>query len=342
MWVLGSNGSYQLSTGHDRDVAVAERVVLPDELAREELDGRCAQWCVASGGNHTLLLSHGQVYLSGTLDKVCKIFERRWPERRWTDVSCGFGFAVLVDEAGCVFAVGECGRGSLSSIPRSADLIQITLPRPAVSVTCGVSHVVALLDNGECWTWGGERAQKTSFSPSAPRRIGHDVLRTVAGNGWTVMIKADGTRELHGKAKFSQDNVDKLPHADDYGTNWASLHALSQGKIHSVGRRHAPAQLPLIKTFRCGSEHIVFLAEEQDAAGLKRTASTGAPSEQPRQTRRVLAFGWNEHGNCGVNVLDRGGATASEQDIHIPLELDVADSQPIRGIAAGYATTFIW
>lgn len=94
-------------------------------------------------------------------------------------VVCGDDFTMIIDKAGKLHGFGDGGRGQLARNPPRSHTKPTHIYREPFSVedpahisilSCGSSHCMAMLKNGEIWSWGananGECAkQNRVFSP---------------------------------------------------------------------------------------------------------------------------------------------------------------------------------
>ncbi|BFZ53560.1 alpha tubulin suppressor [Savitreella phatthalungensis] len=319
MLVLGSNGSGQLGTSHDRDVHAVERVVLPAEL-----DG--AKPAVVCGGNHTLLMTRGHVYAAGSnlhgelgLGEISGLsqFTRIHAERQWALAACGFAFSVLVSTDGEIYSTGECSKGSLGIDQDVARRLTFVARHDVIEIKAGIDHVIARLRDGTLLGWGNGRRGALGPQYLSLRRkpdvIGERsmIQELCCGNGWTCLLFEDGRLELLGSNRW----ISAAPagHFCSIAANWSTLHAMTPaGQIISIGRADRgqcrPEGLPQAKLLASGSEHAGIITRDN----------------------LVYLWGWNEHGSCGDTSL---------QDV---VKAKILSVEPQSALILGYGTTFLF
>lgn len=355
LFALGSNGSGQLGISHKEDVSVPKQVVFhPDQPS-----ARITK--VAAGGNHTLLLTEtGQVFWSGdAASGACGVTELSgaplFQEIKFSkEGNEGVGQCALVAatwEASLIVAIdaegkktklfsmgagmkGELGAGELIVRTPSATLLKEFPPAGTeiVDLHASMSHVVAVLSNGDAYGWGNCRKGQAGepagvvHSPRKIEGIDFPVHRAVCSKEATCLFGAPDTGNIRalGSDKWSmQSNAPKsAPAWKDVGAGWGAVYILSQdGRLIGWGRNDhgqlPPANLPPLASIAVGSEHVVALSNDGD----------------------VFSWGWGEHGNCGPqvennDVKDRWNIIASSKFI--------PPGAGIGTIGAGCATSWIY
>ncbi|CZT05428.1 hypothetical protein WAI453_005027 [Rhynchosporium graminicola] len=353
IYAIGSNGSGQLGIGHKEDVSVPKPVLFnPNTIINQVTQ-------VQAGGNHTLLLASGKLYCSGDHTAgACgllpngKILNTHFhqvqldtEEVKHQVVFCAAtweaSIIVLQDDTGHAMKVysfgtgkkGELGQGELLFRSSKAQLINEFPPNglEVVDLAASVSHVVAVLSNGEVYGWGnGRKGQigQPEGTIHAPRKItGLDfkVVRAVCGREFTYLVGEPEAGE-HLVLGYDKWSVNKLapqavPGWKDVGATWGSIFVLQQvGKLLSWGRddhgQLTPPGLPPIEQIATGSEHALALTNDG----------------------QVLAWGWGEHGNCGPSTTNgdvKGMWNTIASSQYLP-----PDSK-ISSIGAGCATSWV-
>jgi protein ATS1 len=354
VYAFGSNGSGQLGISHKEDVSVPKPVIFGGTTP-----GHVTQ--IRAGGNHTLLLSSNTLYSSGDpTSGACGLksevagtqshFQDLWLS---TDdfpnnskvVLCAASwetsFIVVQDENGQATKVysfgtgnkGELGLGELLFRSAKAQLLKNFPPTgtEVVDLAASVSHVVAVLSNGEVYGWGSGRKGQLGqpehiiYSPRKISGINFKARRAVCGREFTYLVgeKETGEHIILGSDKW-QVKSSALPDVrgwKDIGASWGSIYILREdGNLISWGRddhgQLAPSGLPLLSQIAVGSEHALGLTVEGD----------------------VFAWGWGEHGNCGPNTTNgdvkrRWNVVASSK--YLP------PGSEIIHIGAGCATSWI-
>ncbi|KAF1982239.1 alpha-tubulin suppressor protein Aats1 [Aulographum hederae CBS 113979] len=343
---FGSNGSGQLGIGHEDDVSAPTRAL----LSRVHLEAPNIK-TVAAGGNHTLLLSSdGEVFVSGDnsdgrcaqsteedLQSDIKFLTFYLPQQQVQELydfcAATWEASILVTKSGNVFS---CGTGHKGELGQGEDAVQSKELRPihgfpptgtsVIDLAASMSHVVAVLSNGDVYGWGGGRKGQLGTKQNiiwTPRKIGgipFKATRAVCGREFTLVagLPSEGQLAVLGADKWSvvSHTPPEIPGWKDIRASWSSIYVLLEsGKLLAWGRddhgQLCPPGLPQIKEVAVGSEHVVAL-----------TASG-----------KILAWGWGEHGNCGEQTDANGDVKGKWNEIPIP-------GQAIA-IGAGCATSFI-
>ncbi|KAK6453747.1 regulator of chromosome condensation 1/beta-lactamase-inhibitor protein II [Scheffersomyces xylosifermentans] len=322
----GSNGNYQLGIGNneDKNELVASKFLLQDGQVTETIPSKPIR--ISCGGNHTLvLLENGGVYSSGentygqcglpACDNI-PIF-RTISGSNWINVSCGWEFSVLINSDGDVYVCGLGNKGELGlgkSI-RRAELTQLPFSVPKkensnkfcnqdLVLKSSLNHTVIKLPNNEFVGWGncrkGQLGSTASTSNGKPESVfweprvldfgknTDDIVDFDVGREFTVLAKNNEVK-VFGKLS-SEVSVKEGVHLVDIKSMWSSVHLLvrdiktdllsiqsfgnnSHGQLYPVYESH-----PQVLHFTTGSEHGLLVSAENE----------------------VLAWGWGEHGNCGI------------------------------------------
>lgn len=359
IYALGSNGSGQLGIGHKEDVSVPKDVLFD----RSQPCPNQEPAVIRAGGNHTLLLLGGQLYCSGDPSTgACGLsLEEEQPHPRFRKVILNneeassdlqskvvlcaatweASFIVKNDSHGRATQVysfgtgnkGELGLGELIFRSPKAQLIE-DFPLPdteVVDLAASVSHVIAVLSNGDVYGWGnGRKAQLglplgNVFSPRKISDLGFEVQRAVCGREFTYFLgdPEDGQHVILGTDKWDiMDGAPKdIKEWKDVGASWGSIFVLLEnGKLLSWGRddhgQLPPLNLPELSHIAVGSEHALAITAQGD----------------------VLAWGWGEHGNCGPSTAN--GDVKGRWNIIASLGHLPAGSK-IISVGAGCATSWI-
>lgn len=354
LYAIGSNGSGQLGIGHKEDVSVPKQVLFDG-------DGPTGIKQIRAGGNHTLILSRtGTLYCSGeslhgacgpgsdeyyTTFKVAKIAQEPTEEQPLTILCAATWQASIIvqkDENGHstkVFSFGTSNKGELGLgefIFRTSKPQLIPNFPPSgleiVDLAASVSHVVAVLSNGDVYGWGSGRKGQLGEPEGifqSPRKIENPdfkVVRAVCGQEFTYLLGESGTSQHKilgsDKRNIKSSAPGKALAWKDVGAGWGSIGLLqSDGHLISWGRddhgQLAPKNLPPLSQIAIGSEHGLALTSDGD----------------------VCAWGWGEHGNCGPgttngDVKGRWNVIASSK--YLPPDTKISY------IGAGCATSWIF
>ncbi|KAJ8064337.1 hypothetical protein OCU04_006681 [Sclerotinia nivalis] len=355
IYAMGSNGSGQLGVGHKEDVSVPKPVIFEDDVPE-----RVQQ--IEAGGNHSLILSTtGKLYCSGDSSYgACGLtpdshlaestFRRVKLSDNFTINETPVAFCAATWEASiivqrdayghatkvCCFGTGnrgELGLGQFLFRSSKPQMIENFPPTglEVVDLATSVSHVVAVLSNGDVYGWGSGRKGQLGHPDSvvyAPRKIeGLDfkVVRAICGREFTCLLAepSSGQHRIIGSDKWNirSSAPEKISGWRDAGSTWGSILILqNDGSLVSWGRddhgQLAPSQLPSVRQIAIGSEHGLALTAEDE----------------------VCAWGWGEHGNCGPktkdgDVKDTWNVVASTK--YMPVEAKISY------IGAGCATSWI-
>ncbi|KAI8370342.1 regulator of chromosome condensation 1/beta-lactamase-inhibitor protein II [Radiomyces spectabilis] len=330
VYAFGSNGNGQLGIGHTDDTFILTPCLgLPENQSIIK---------IASGGNHAAALTcQGEIYLTGASQRgdIPRLsntqsdseswhqFQRpAWlRQHRWRDVACGWAFTIAVSEEGRVYGFGSAKCGEL---PMSSDIpIEIDAQLSnIVAVACGWRHVVALDGHGQVYSWGwGRHGQlgpdrgmvyPKSIRPVQAWNFSEPIAKVACGHMHTVLKSREGTVYAFGSDKYGQSSVPLAIHATDISAGWHHTAALDRADRLIMWGRNDHGQLQAldnVQLFVCGSEHALALTQGQ-----------------------VLAWGWNEHGNCGVE---------EDPTVKTPIPLAGLPSNRVVLLAAGCATSWI-
>ena len=356
IYAMGSNGSGQLGIGHKEDVSVPKEVVF-DGLSPKDV----AQ--VKAGGNHTLLLSlSGALYWSGdSSNGACGLTSHSThsdPHFRQVKLStedsivtqnpilfCAATWeaSIIVQQDEKMQATkvytfgtgnkGELGLGELLFRSSKAQLMKDFPPEglEIVDLAASVSHIVAVLSNGDVYGWGSGRKGQLGhpegiiYSPRKIEGLDFKVVRAACGREFTYLLgeSSGGRHVILGSDKWSV--ISSAPAAapgwKDIGSSWGSIFILlTNGTLLSWGRddhgQLTPLRVPSLSKIAIGSEHAIALTVDGD----------------------VLAWGWGEHGNCGPNTKDgdvKGKWNVIASSKYLP------PGSNISSIGAGCATSWI-
>lgn len=357
VYAVGSNGSGQLGIGHKEDVSVPKEVLFGNQSISS------GPVVVRAGGNHTLILSGGQLYCSGDdssgacgltpeliqpnphFRKVIfsKDISSRDENSRVTHLAATWEASIIVqsDNHGRPTRIysfgtgnkGELGLGELIFRSPKPQLIKEFPPAgtEVVDLAASVSHVIAVLSNGDVYGWGSGRKGQLGqpegiiFSFRKIEGVDFKVHRAVCGREFTFLLGGpeEGKYLILGTDKWDIRSAAPAEFSNwkDAGASWGGISVLlSNGRLLSWGRddhgQLMPSGLPEVTLLSVGSEHTLALTAAGD----------------------VLAWGWGEHGNCGPNttngdVKGRWNVVASSK--YLPPE------SKIVSIGSGCATSWI-
>lgn len=344
LYAFGSNGSGQLGISTSEDIS-SPRACIFNSLSKTS--GGIRQ--IAAGGNHTLVLfESGELYFAGSnIDGRAGLAHLGQVVDRFHKVDLGSlrvklcsalwqaSVVVTVEDEVYTFGIGPKGELGTGEAVTSQTHRLLEFPPPGesiVEVVSGVGHTVVVLSTGDVWGWGnGRKGQlgEPSGIVQMPRKIeglNFRVIRAVCGREFTYLVgdPREGRHVVLGLNKWNI-NSSAPPNAFDWsdiGASWCSIFVLKMsGIIESWGRNDhgqlASPQLPEIVKIAVGSEHVLAWTKD----------------------KRVVSWGWGEHGNCGPNTDDmkdmKGGRWNEITSPH-------GEEIMLQGFAAGCATSFIW
>ncbi|KAL9122041.1 MAG: hypothetical protein Q9187_001402 [Circinaria calcarea] len=354
IFAFGSNGSGQLGILTKDDTSSPEKCHIGGE---ETVDGVPLK--IGAGGNHSLILfSSGNVYTAGSYsgsstrtgesEMFLPIPDFYQPDALKTVTSriklCAatWSASLFVTTENLLYTCGSGEKGELGQGRFATQIDRPTLlPEFAKIVSSGTTvvdlasalhHAVLVLSNGEVYGWGNGRKGQLGEPAEIiwqPRRIeglNFKVVRAVCGREFTYLVgdPNDGRHIVLGANKWDvKTKAPKYaPNWTDIGASWGSIFVLDKaGKIASWGRNDhgqlASLGLPAIKQMAVGSEHAVALSYDGD----------------------VMAWGWGEHGNCGLGI-DKDGDV--KHDWNIVFSSAANHQTSVEGIGAGCATSWMW
>jgi protein ATS1 len=354
IYAIGSNGSGQLGIGHKEDVSVPKAALFEDISPDKTTQ-------VKGGGNHTLLLSSGALYYSGdSTSGACGITSNATlSPSQFRKVNLGvenssvykpirlfaasWESSIIVQEDGNgkgtkVYSFGTGNKGELGLgefIFKSAKAQLISDFPPAglevVDLAASVSHVVAVLSNGDVYGWGSGRKGQLGelegiiHSPRKVTGVVFKVVRAVCGREFTYLLgePGEGQHAILGSDKWHvrSSAPPAVPGWKDTGASWGSIFVLQEDGTLSAWGRDDHGQLPApgmphLSHIAIGSEHALGLTENQE----------------------VLAWGWGEHGNCGPKTTNgdvKGNRNVIVSSKYLP------PGSKISSIGAGCATSWV-
>ncbi|HQF79165.1 MAG TPA: chromosome condensation regulator RCC1, partial [Spirochaetota bacterium] len=246
LWAWGYNYYGQLGDG-----------TTANKSSPVQIGGGSTDWASVSCGNdHTVAIksnktlwawgynSSGQLG-DGTIEnKLSPV--RIGVSTDWASVSCGRDHTIALKLDGTLWTWGNNGFGQLgdgTTGSNKSSPVQIGSSTDWASVSCGISHTVAIKSNGSLWAWGynnsGRLGDGTTANKSSPIQIGvsTDWASVSCGGGHTVAIKSNGTLWAWGYNYYGQlgdgttANKSSPVQIGGGSTDWASV---SCGNDHTV------------------------------------------------------------------------------------------------------------
>ncbi|KAI8592143.1 regulator of chromosome condensation 1/beta-lactamase-inhibitor protein II [Geranomyces variabilis] len=350
LWACGSNAHGQLASGSQDDAHVPVLCIFASSSSSPSPLSDDWPIAIAGGANHTVLATAaGVVYSAGhnsagqlglpNVDIDHTAFSQVAPDflPAALSVACGWDHTVVLTRTGTVWLFGSNSHGQLGIPAVTSQTPMPTLVaglKDVSAISCGLRSTIAVTRSGAVYAWGSNRHGE--LIASGPTNIDTPTLvtdlpapvRSVAcGFSHVVYVLTDGRVETRGRNRHGQLGGAGLTVADPAAaacfSGWSFSGAVNteKGSVHTWGRNDhgqlahggeaasaagAPALsvLPPMRQIACGSEH---------ALGVTADGST------------CLAWGWNEHGNCGVGhtedvlvpqkvMLNREGSKQSGTD----------------------------
>eukprot|EP00301_Raphidiophrys_heterophryoidea_P007638 c12928_g1_i4.p1 GENE.c12928_g1_i4~~c12928_g1_i4.p1 ORF type:complete len:611 (-),score=150.01 c12928_g1_i4:3-1784(-) len=189
-------------------------------------------------------------------------------------VCCGSRCTFALNDRGMVFSFGRCDDGQLghdelssghSSVPR---VIERLLSHRISHIACRNSHVLAVSDAKEVWSWGrgdeGQLGHGDTLSLLVPKRVsgfvGTAVRTAAAGRQHSVVVSEQGHVFVFGSSPEGQLGLGQ------------SEHVLVPVRLQCEG-------MGAVVDVSCGSRHTIVLTDKGD----------------------VYVWGWNAFGQLGLN-----------------------------------------
>ena len=189
-----------------------------------------------------------------------------------------------------------------------------------VKVAAGLRHTVAVDEEGRAWGWGaggkGQLGPNAGKLVKAPRmfEISDAVLGAACGQYFTILTGETKILVSHGDNRHGQlDVLSDVALDQEISCGWTHAVFLQDGVVRGWGRNNyhqlGGVGRGQVKKIVTGSEHCLVLT----------------------QKNQVLAWGWNEHGNCGQE---------GEEDIEIPVPVKGLEGVTVVDIFSGSAHCF--
>ncbi|KNE67136.1 hypothetical protein AMAG_12209 [Allomyces macrogynus ATCC 38327] len=375
----GANTHGQLATGATLDEPLPVITNFPP-------DATLPLRTIQGGANHTLLVDRaGRVFAAGsnhdsqlgTAHDSETTATSTWialalfphPVNR---VACGWAHSAAVTEYGDLYVWGDNSSAQCDGLRAEKQMrtpVLVDLGTRVVRVACGLRHTATITAAGDLYMWGANRHGQcgtgtTSTVQATPYRVptGARVVDVACGSHHTIALLETGTVVAFGHNKFGQlgvpivepgiKHVESSPlvvplppdaRPERVFACWTTSAIVTvDRRLFLFGRAHADSQWTKCATptemdvggpvdqFVLGSEHCVAVVRD-----------------------RLVAWGWNEHGNCGVvaPALElwreslRGAVAVEKLDLpNVFVPTDVAIPSEMVGkrvvlIGGGYAHT---
>lgn len=298
--------------------------------------------------------------------------------RKWKNVACGWEYSIAIagnenenvdENENEIFSCGLGGKGELglgakkiksfsindlessktasSSNSAKSSFKEVLLEDQdkksiIVDLQASLNHVVMKLSDRSIYGWGYNKNSRLSSSLDKtvwqPTKLfsnnktlttdfkDNDQLRFALGRDFTVFYSSNAAH-LCGITKKVQEDISKdyilgKTNIEKILSMWSSIHVLDQnGMLHSVGNNSHGQKLTgklniEVKDYLTGSEHGLILDNQNS----------------------VYAWGWGEHGNCGVQPTGKDEKDVVFGDLN---KLFSSTEEQVYMISGGCATTFV-
>ncbi|KAF3913236.1 hypothetical protein AA313_de0208393 [Arthrobotrys entomopaga] len=361
LFSFGSNSLGQLSIGHIEDAHVPTAILPPVLSSTSDIT-------IITGGNHTFLVSHPTSSIYSVGDNTygqCAVPTTSTPTQpvtsftpipppplpptqtasSWTPlISAGWQFTILHSSNNTLYACGNGPRGELglgpSTLTSSSPTPIPSFPPPStaiVGLSSSVEHTLALLSDGTLYGWGNGRKGQLGILPAGEKYIysptklqisipdGFELAGTSAGRDFSAFISRQGDVYVTGSDKWGVVRLNpgvRYPGWKGFGAGWGAVYVLTaEGKVIAWGRathgQMPPDGMPELDRIAVGSEHVIAVGKDE----------------------KLYAWGWGEHGNCGVLGEGEGEVVRRKHEVQID---GLEGRWRIEGIAAGCATSWVW
>jgi alpha-tubulin suppressor-like RCC1 family protein len=353
---IGAGGDYSLAIGEDGQVYVcgnndSGQLGLGEEVVQKEsftpVTGLQPAKAI-SGSSYSLVLmddgtvysfglnNHGQLGQGTTTSLNIPTLLRGFEHIK--SVSAGGAHSLLLLENGRVFSCGLNEYGQLGHGDRNARLLPAEikgLPRDirVVAVAAGRYHSLAVLENGEVYSWGygefGQLGHANNQTLYAPQKVVHltGVVGASAGRNHSAVVNRKGEVFTFGLGTYGRlghgDEVsylyprmiEGLPSPKEHPAEaakavsaggWHTLVLLENGDVYAFGR-NLYGELGLgDKNTRLAPEKMEGLpgAAAAIAAGRAADIEDGMHSLVLLENGDVYSFGRNDCGQLGLGDTD--------------------------------------
>ncbi|CAI7595840.1 unnamed protein product [Penicillium bialowiezense] len=373
LFALGSNGSGQLGIGHQEDVSEATQCLFAEHPESDDTTSYLTDeiTTIASGGNHTLLLTKsGAVYATGAnpdgrcgplsipspspslspeyVFKRLSLYSDSGPVTTFAHISATWEGSILVArdaDADRVYGIGSNMKEELGVNDWQPDngVCMTNFPPPNTRVTAlasGMEHSVAVLSNGDVWGWGaarkGQLGSENVAKTTLPVRIHVPFFAEKAVCGREFSVVSGGGKFVVLGDKRNRWGVTKVPGCFESPGEYpySGIRASWHSiYVHAAGTEGSGSAASLVAWGRNDRGQI-------PPQTLPASAMLAVGSEHAvvlLKDGRVAACGWGEHGNCGSDLDALGNVAGRVNIISLP---ETADGK-IVGVGAGCATSFM-
>ena len=272
----------------------------------------------ASGWNHK-----GQCGIKNAQTNLTQFTKVNTPEK-FVQVAAGWDFSVGLDQHGKAYGCGSNLYGQIGLSPDikfQEEFKQIQNLSGIKAVSCGMRHTIFMCENGRVFACGnGKKGQLCTRSPlkdnvfdvievfpSSSSNSEECVSNSTGGGGETRRVTDVKAGQNFSLLKYEDGNIEAF--GDDKHGQITNVSALAEG-----------TQCKKSSQIKVGWTHVVCLYENGSVKSVGRSdyGQTNVSSLRSIQrlsigyehglaintSKELYAWGWNEHGNCGLGNTD--------------------------------------
>ncbi|KAM7412868.1 hypothetical protein PAMA_020317 [Pampus argenteus] len=232
----------------------------------------------------------GEASLPGVVEQMQPQFISRFLEGQSgvtiKSVSCGDLFTTCMTDRGIIMTFGSgsngcLGHGNFNDVTQPK-IVEALLGYELVQVSCGASHVLAVTNEREVFSWGrgdnGRLGQGTQDSHNCPQQVclpvEFEAQRVVCGVDCSMIISTQHSIVACGSNRFNKLGLDKITAGEEPNPSDQVEEVLSYTPIQS-----APLNSEKIVYIDIGTAHSVAVTERG----------------------QCFTFGSNQHGQMGCS-----------------------------------------
>jgi alpha-tubulin suppressor-like RCC1 family protein len=285
----------------------------------------------ASGANE-----HGQLGISGPgLDASTNWFTKIIHfTHKAKQVACGWAHTLVLTEEGAVFVSGDGKNGQLG-LGKEAMAMQSnvftkidSIKEQVIQVACGLWSSFAVLASGKVLFWGRFRALKleTIYTPTVLEDMSN-INKISVQHNHILTMSIDGKVSGYGCNKYNQISVKENWNVLDVFAGWNhSVLWLKSNELVLFGKND---HNQLAHSDKSCHENILTFENEEIV-----NVSVGSDHTMVFTNKRLLVWGWNEHGILGQNHTEQ--IYGAPQELNLNFDID-----RIEKIICGTASCFI-
>lgn len=248
-------------------------------------------------------------------------------------ISCGWAHSLLLTEDGRVFSSGDGKKGQLgfesTGISHFEEVKNI--PGKVIQVACGVWSSFGVLENGQVYFWGQFRTLKQEIC-TTPTLLdfSENVRKISVGHKHILTLSYDGKISGHGCNKYGQIALEECKSIiiKNCFAGWNhSILWLNTNELVLIGKNDHNQLAHLDKS--CHENVLKFVNEEI------LDLSVGSDHAMLLTSKRLLVWGWNEHGILGQGHINQIYGPPQE------LKFDMNEIERIKSIICGPVSCFI-